>query len=90
MTDPVQQKASFMFSTLNPNQTPEIKKTPTNERCVSFEAFKESLGAAANDYSDKEIDQIRIIFDEIADRVFNEWIRKMNSDMISSKENLIP
>lgn len=54
------------------------KETITNEQ-LSFEDFKKSLGPASSKYSDQEIERIRIIFDGIANVVFDSWLQKRNS-----------
>ena len=41
---------------------------------LSFEDFKNSLGPAKDNYSDEEIERMRIVCDKIADIAFNEWL----------------
>lgn len=54
----------------------------TFEGCVPFDEFKACLGPNASKYSDKEIDNIRIIFDKLADRAFDIWLNERNSGIV--------
>lgn len=62
------------------------KKTITTKEIasggLSFSDFKKSLGLASNNYSDEEIEHIRIMFDKLADQVFDSWIKRINSGTI--------
>ena len=49
------------------------------QESLSFEDFKKSLGPASSKYSDQEIERIRIVFDGIANVVFDSWLQKRNS-----------
>lgn len=46
---------------------------------LSFEAFKVSLGATAQELSDEEIEQLRLAFDRIADIAFDRFFFKRNT-----------
>lgn len=46
---------------------------------LPFEVFKESLGQAANKYSDEQIETMRITFDRIADLAFDAWLNRRNA-----------
>ena len=74
---------AFVMSEANSNKE---KINSTFEGCVPFDEFKEALGPVACDYSDEEIEQIRITFDKLADNVFNNWLKKVNSDIVIRKE----
>ncbi len=70
-----------MDSLLNPQSLIEPQKVPS-EGCVSFEEFKNTLGKTANDYSDDEIEKIRVLFDCLAEVTFDSWLKKVNSGII--------
>ncbi len=41
---------------------------------LSFDDFKKSLGVGAQKYSDEQIEKIRVIFDQMADVIFDSWL----------------
>ncbi len=64
-----------------------IKKEKISTHCaVSFDEFKKALGDAVVNYTDTEIERIRIIFDSMADQFFNTWIKQINNGIIVSKD----
>jgi hypothetical protein len=46
---------------------------------LPFDEFKKSLGMGATKYTDKQINEIRIVFDRIADAAFDKWLEQRNS-----------
>jgi hypothetical protein len=50
--------------------------------CISFEDFKRSLGVEVNNYNDEQIEQIRVTFDMLADRFFDDWLYKRNNSIM--------
>ncbi len=58
----------------------------TAGEATSFEDFKAALGSASVSYTDEQIEQMRKIFDKLADLAFNEWIHKRNSDIIMENQ----
>jgi hypothetical protein len=67
---------------LNPQSLIEPQKD-IPEGCVSFKEFKTALGKAARDYSDEEIEKIRVLFDRLAEVAFDSWLKKVNSGIIT-------
>lgn len=55
------------------------KNPETLPPAVSFDDFKASLGHTAHRYSDEETERMRILFDKIADLVFDEWLAKRSA-----------
>ena len=51
----------------------------TKSLMISFEKFKKTLGAFANELSDEEIDNIRHAFNRIADIAFDRWAAQKNT-----------
>ncbi|MDA3840262.1 MAG: hypothetical protein PF572_04180 [Patescibacteria group bacterium] len=48
---------------------------------LSFTDFKNELGEAGQYMSDKQIDELRILHDQLADVLFEIWIEKKNSNL---------
>ena len=46
---------------------------------LPFDEFKKSLGIGATKYTDKQINEIRLVFDRIADAAFDKWLEHRNS-----------
>lgn len=46
---------------------------------LSFVDFKRSLGLEATNYSDEQIDALRVAFDKIADITFDRWLLQKNT-----------
>lgn len=46
---------------------------------LSFEEFKSALGQAKSKYTDEQIEYMRVVFDKLADRVFDDWLYSKNS-----------
>lgn len=59
------------------NRTAE-EKPRTYEAAVSFEEFKEAMGPDAAKYTDEQIDQMRLVCDQIANAFFDTWLVKQN------------
>ena len=47
---------------------------------IPLDDFKKALGPRANTLSDKEIEEMRQLGDQLADIVFDTWLRKRNKD----------
>lgn len=54
------------------------KELRTLKHMISFEEFKISLGALANELSDEQIEGVRCAFDKIADIAFDSMRAKKN------------
>lgn len=54
--------------------------------CVSFEEFKKSLGSAASNYTDEQIERMLVAFDRFADVFFDHWLEKINAHNVSIHE----
>ena len=48
---------------------------------MDFEEFKKILGTLADELSDKEIDDLRILMDKMADLIFDRWLRNLKNDL---------
>ena len=48
---------------------------------MDFEEFKKTLGPLANQLSDEEIDNLRILLDKMADLIFDRWLRNLKKDL---------
>jgi len=48
----------------------------TISKSIPFDDFKKALGSATNKYTDKQIEQMRLICDKIADLTFDTWLNK--------------
>lgn len=50
------------------------------ESCaLSFADFKDSLGKTSLQYSDEQIEILRVAFDKIADITFDAWLIRKNT-----------
>lgn len=49
---------------------------------LSFVDFKESLGGTAGEYSDEQIEHLRITLDKIADATFDKWLQQRNAGVL--------
>ena len=46
---------------------------------VSLEEFKIALGSATKNYTEEQMEEMRVRFDKITDLVFDAWLAKRNS-----------
>jgi hypothetical protein len=56
---------------------PQDEDIPQESSAIlSFERFRRALGQEAEQYTDAQIDRMRLICDKIADAVFDDWLNK--------------
>lgn len=60
-----------------PNTTPQ-ERPRTYEAAVSFDEFKKAIGPEAIKYTDEQIDQMRLMCDQIANAFFDTWLVEQN------------
>jgi hypothetical protein len=65
----------------------ECTENIENSSTLSFNEFKKSLGIGATKYTDKQINEIRLVFDRIADATFDKWLEGRNSGRMAISAN---
>ena len=50
---------------------------------IPLSKCKKALGPAAKDLTDEEIEKIRDILDQLADVLFDHWIKKRNQEVVA-------
>jgi hypothetical protein len=53
---------------------------------LTFEEFKKSLGDEADDFTDEQIEHIRVVGYQLADAFFEQWLRKRNASNFIDKD----
>lgn len=78
--------SGFWYMRKNQTTTNRQKETqPSNQaeldvsKTLPFEDFKESLGQAADKYSDEQIETMRIVCDKMASLAFDTWLNRRNA-----------
>ena len=77
-------KANLTLCMQQPASTMHLDNTVDNRTnnassILSFEEFRDALGPSARKYTDVQINQMRLMFDKLADAVFTNWLRKRNA-----------
>lgn len=55
------------------------KRDPDNSTALSFDDFKKTLGSMAYIYTDDQIKHIWLLFDKMADTLFDRWLKRRNA-----------
>jgi len=61
------------------NETNHNNLNTDNDTQISLNDFKKSLGIASAKYSDEQIEQVRVVFDKMADIFFDGWLYRRNA-----------
>ena len=69
----------YQFASSMPLDNSVDKCTNDAVSILSFEEFRKTLGPSVHKYTDVQIDQMRLVFDRLADAVFTNWLRERNA-----------
>lgn len=55
---------------------------------IPLDKFKESLGSLANTLPETQVEQFRVLLDQVADAAFDKWLNRRSAERLPQSENM--